>query len=83
MAEIWSALLKTDRVGMNDDFFDLGGHSLLAMQLISRVRDLFGVEIPLQCLFERLSVAELVLRLEELRGASSGPHRADLEDYVL
>jgi hypothetical protein len=57
------------------------------MQLISRVRDIFGVEIPLQCLFERLSVAELVLRVDELRRASSATRddsaTADLEDYVL
>src|ERR1051325_1054203 len=46
LAGIWSTVLKVERVGINDNFFDLGGHSLLATQLMSGVSDSFGVELP-------------------------------------
>jgi acyl carrier protein len=52
LAAIWRELLGVDRVGVHDHFFDLGGHSLLAMQLLSRVREELGVEVPLNALFE-------------------------------
>jgi FkbH-like protein len=52
VAEIWRDLLGVERIGVDDHFFDLGGHSLLATQVISRVREAFGVEVPLAALFE-------------------------------
>ncbi len=59
LAAIWAELLNVERVGVNDSFFDLGGHSLLAIRAISRVRDLFGVDLPAQALFESSTIAEL------------------------
>ncbi|HEY6118735.1 MAG TPA: non-ribosomal peptide synthetase, partial [Pyrinomonadaceae bacterium] len=59
LAEIWSSVLRRERVGIRDNFFELGGHSLLATQLISRVRNAFNVELPLRNLFESPTVAEL------------------------
>ena len=52
LAEIWRELLGVDRVGVHDHFFDLGGHSLLAIQVLSRVREVFAVDVPLSALFE-------------------------------
>jgi len=59
LAEIWSELLGVERVGLNDDFFALGGHSLLATQLVSRVRQRFGVDLPLHGLFELRTLEDL------------------------
>src|SRR6185436_20152502 len=52
LAGIWRDLLGIDRVGVEDSFFDLGGHSLLATRVVARVRDAFGVELPLRALFQ-------------------------------
>ena len=61
LANIWSAVLKVERVGIYDNFFALGGHSLLATQVIVRVRNVFNVIVPLQRLFEAPTVAGLAV----------------------
>lgn len=65
VGEILAALLHLDRVGAEDNFFLLGGHSLLGTQLISRVRDAFGVELSLRTVFEASTVAELASEIEK------------------
>jgi aspartate racemase len=65
LAGIWSEILGGASVGVNDNFFELGGHSLLAMRVISRVRDVFRIEIPLLTLFEHPTVAGLALAISE------------------
>ncbi len=57
LAGIWSTLLEVERVGADGNFFQLGGHSLLATVAISRIRDAFGVDLPLGALFESPTVA--------------------------
>ena len=71
LVEIYAELLHIDQVGIHDNFFALGGHSLLATQLISRLRDVYGVELPLRSLFEHPTVAELSMEIDvaKARGA--------------
>ncbi|MEP6645437.1 MAG: non-ribosomal peptide synthetase, partial [Acidobacteriaceae bacterium] len=64
LASIWSEVLQFSPVGIHDNFFELGGHSLMAIQVISRIRDRFGVELPLRNLFENPTVAELSVSIE-------------------
>jgi len=79
VAGLFAALLVRERVGAHEDFFDLGGHSLLATQLSSRVRSLFGVELPLAEIFERptpAALAEPVARSRKRKRPSMRSRRA-------
>ncbi|QSQ26378.1 hypothetical protein JY651_16205 [Pyxidicoccus parkwayensis] len=64
LASIFSEVLGVKQVGLHDDFFELGGHSLLATQLISRVRQAFGLELGLRELFEAPTLAAFAERLQ-------------------
>ncbi|MPY44748.1 amino acid adenylation domain-containing protein, partial [Streptomyces phyllanthi] len=74
LAGIWAELLEVDRVGADDDFFELGGHSLLATQVVSRVREVFGAEVPLVALFDHPTVRGLAEVVEgTARGLAAPP----------
>jgi amino acid adenylation domain-containing protein len=69
LAAVWADVLRLDRVSATANFFELGGHSLLATQVVSRVREVFRVELPLRALFEAGTVRDLALRVEAAREA--------------
>ncbi|MFL9458806.1 amino acid adenylation domain-containing protein [Tolypothrix bouteillei VB521301_2] len=59
LAQIWAQVLKVELVGIDDNFFEIGGHSLLATQVMSRLQETFGTSLPLRCLFESPTIAQL------------------------
>jgi acyl carrier protein len=59
LVTVWQDVLRLDRVGIHDDFFDLGGHSLLAVQMLARVRSDLDVDVPLGAVFAGPTIAEL------------------------
>jgi amino acid adenylation domain-containing protein len=67
LARIWSEVLRKERVGVKDNFFEIGGHSLLATQVISRIRQLFKVDLVLRSMFESPTVATLAAAVVELQ----------------
>ncbi|MGH7831208.1 MAG: non-ribosomal peptide synthetase, partial [Candidatus Binatia bacterium] len=72
LGDIWAEALALDQVGIRDDFFELGGHSLAATQVVSRVLKRFQLEIPLQCLFQAPTVAEMAQVIGESRAKGLG-----------
>jgi acyl carrier protein len=67
VAEIWSTLLHRGPIGRHDSFFELGGHSLLAVQVVTKIRDEFNVDISLEQLFSNATIFKLTERVVEAR----------------
>ena len=76
LAGIWCELLTADRVAADDDFFALGGHSLLATRLLARLREAFGVELPVRTLFEHPGLADLAGEIERAMQPAAARHPA-------
>ena len=66
LASLCAELLRIDRVGVQDSFFDLGGNSLLGLHLVERIREAFAVDVPIAALYEHATVADLALLIESL-----------------
>ncbi|MED1738743.1 amino acid adenylation domain-containing protein [Bacillus swezeyi] len=85
IAHIWQEVLAAEKVGIFDQFFELGGHSLKAMTMLTKIHKTFGVEVPLQFLFEKPTVAALgqFVSEAEQNGFTAIEPAADSEDYPL
>ncbi|MDP3662080.1 MAG: phosphopantetheine-binding protein, partial [Nitrosomonas sp.] len=59
IAAIWADVLKLDKVGIHDNFFQLGGHSLLVMQIVSRIQAKFQTKLAVRTVFEAATVEAL------------------------
>ena len=71
---IWAEVLGIDRPGIHDNFFHLGGHSLAATQVVTRLRHEFGIDLPIESLFVRPTVAGLAeLLAQALRASQAQP----------
>ncbi|MFJ2031591.1 amino acid adenylation domain-containing protein [Streptosporangium sp. NPDC087985] len=64
VAEVFAELLKVEKIGADDDFFELGGNSLLAIRAIARIRGQIEVDIPVRELFSYTTVADLAAEIE-------------------
>jgi surfactin family lipopeptide synthetase C len=77
IAKIWAQVLDLDQVGIHDLFFELGGDSLLASRVISRVIEVFLIEVPLRSLFETPTVADMAAVVERNLAKQAKPEAID------
>ena len=78
LAEIWKDVLRISSVNMEDDFFELGGHSLLATQMVSRARQMSGVDIPLIAIFSNRTLEAFARVLDVAVGGEDRIEHAPL-----
>ena len=79
LAKIWAELLQVEQVGIHDNFFELGGHSLITLQLISRIRLAFAIEMPVSTLY----AAPTVAMMAEHIGSVKEQERAQASSIVV
>src|SRR5258708_33135235 len=77
LVEIVAPLLDLEQVGIDDNFFLLGGNSMMGTQLIVRVAETFGIDLPLRTLFEMPTVRRLAVEIERLSVAKGEAVRED------
>ncbi|MDJ0732575.1 MAG: amino acid adenylation domain-containing protein [Nostocaceae cyanobacterium] len=73
VAKIWAGVLGLEQVGIYDNFFTLGGHSLLATQVISQIRQVLQVELPIRRLFEFPTIASFSQEITQTQKLTSIP----------
>lgn len=66
IAEIWSDVLDINPIGIETNFFELGGHSLLATRVVTRIRETFGINLPLRVLFDSPTIAGVAAQVTNI-----------------
>ncbi|MFI0487357.1 amino acid adenylation domain-containing protein [Actinomadura sp. 9N215] len=79
LADIWRQVLRIDRIGAHDDFFDLGGHSILATQVVSRIRVRFHVDLPVAAVFDAPTLAGLAATIDTAARSQPPPPIAPID----
>ena len=64
IASIWQTVLRTDKTGVHDNFFDLGGNSLLLVKVQEKLIEMLNQEVPIFTLFQYPTISALVHYLE-------------------
>ncbi|WP_432587793.1 amino acid adenylation domain-containing protein [Streptomyces sp. HD1123-B1] len=74
LCSLFAELLRVPRVGIDDNFFELGGDSIVSIQLVSRIRAVFGAEVSNRAVFQAPTVAELIALMgqEDSAGGDTG-----------
>ena len=70
VAEIWSEVLKVERVGRHDNFFELGAHSLLVIRVVSRLRKALNVDVTIRDVFEHPVLADQAAEVQKATPAT-------------
>jgi amino acid adenylation domain-containing protein len=78
LAEIWREVLGVENVQHDDDLFSRGGNSLAAIQVIARVQELFGEEIPVTAIFDAPKLSEFAKEIERLASIAAVSGKMDL-----
>ena len=78
IAEIWQDVLGISSLGTQDDFFEAGGHSLLGTQVMLRLYDKLGIDVPLRMLFEARTIADFAPRVDAI-WRTNGAQRDELK----
>ena len=71
LAAIWAEVLKINRIGADENFFEIGGHSMLAVTLMVKIEKVMGVRLPLAVLFDHSTIQDMALLLEKTDDAVS------------
>jgi amino acid adenylation domain-containing protein len=79
LAQIWSAVLEHQNIGIYDNFFDLGGHSLLAIKLLNNIQQVFEQQLSLSSLFQNPTIAQLSEQLSNTEVQQSNPDLLSLQ----
>jgi amino acid adenylation domain-containing protein/non-ribosomal peptide synthase protein (TIGR01720 family) len=78
LAAACADVLELERVGLRDNFFALGGHSLLAVQFAARLRERYGLDVPLQLVLDAADLRDLADRIVERELAAAGSLLAEV-----